>query len=314
MNVTQETVVETYSFRQEDLSPETRRPGISAFMRIKNGTDFLEATIRSHIDYFDEIVAVYNQCTDTTPDILARLAQEFGPKLRVFHYLPKVFPPGSVGHAKEPPNSPRSLVNYYNFALTQTRCSIATKLDDDHLAMRKEFGALVDNVRGKARLGEMLCFSGLNLARAADGTIGILAAEPFSGGGDIGFFPVSRDTYFAHDARFERFRRGGLKRRFAGIVYWHLKYLKPEFGFANYDLHENPDGRYARKLTHLKAAAGTVLTPAELASRAPRALEWLHHLPFPEKTRLAQDRWIALRRAPPSPPALAAAGLTMPAA
>ena len=90
-----ETIVENYRFRPEDLSPGSRLAGIGAFMRIRNGADFLEATIRSHIGYFDEIVAVYNQCTDATPDILARLAAEYGPdRLRVFHYLPKVFPPG----------------------------------------------------------------------------------------------------------------------------------------------------------------------------------------------------------------------------
>src|SRR5690606_2481883 len=66
-----------FRFRPEDLKIGERKPGISAFMRIRNGADFLEATIRSHISHFDEIVAVHNRCTDETPDILARLAQEF---------------------------------------------------------------------------------------------------------------------------------------------------------------------------------------------------------------------------------------------
>src|SRR5690606_30433863 len=112
-----------------------RKPGISAFMRIRNGADFLEATIRSHISHFDEIVAVHNRCTDETPDILARLAREFGPKLKVHHYLPEVFPPGSRGHRNEPPDSSHSLVNYYNYALAKTQYTYATKLDDDHLAI-----------------------------------------------------------------------------------------------------------------------------------------------------------------------------------
>src|SRR5690606_26502790 len=92
------TAVDGYRFTPADLQVGERRPGISAFMRIRDGAFSLEAAIRSHIGHYDEIVAVYNRCTDATPDILARLAREFGPKLQVWHYLPRVFPPGSEGH------------------------------------------------------------------------------------------------------------------------------------------------------------------------------------------------------------------------
>ena len=100
--------VSGYTFRAADLKAGQRRPGVGAFMRIRNGADFLERTILSHIDFFDEIVAVYSQCTDATPDILARLQQVHGEKLRVFHYADRVFPPGSEGHAATPPNRRRA--------------------------------------------------------------------------------------------------------------------------------------------------------------------------------------------------------------
>jgi hypothetical protein len=292
-----EEIVETYSFRPDDLAPDRRLPGISAFMRIRNGADFLELAIRSHIDHFDEIVAVYNQCTDATPDILRRLAQQYGPKLRVYHYVPRVFPPGSEGHRKEPPDSPHSLVNYYNFALTRTRFTVATKLDDDHLAMETGLATLVQRTRRQARLNEMICLSGLNLARTADGTIGILATQPFSGSGDIGFFPVSRETYFTHDARFERFRRGSLRRHFGGIVYWHLKYLKREKGFANYELEANPDSRYARQLAALPANPRLVDLSGldELVTFGDRMTLTAHRagLALPERLQLRAERWNA---------------------
>lgn len=89
---------EDFVFRPDQLNTGARQRGVSAFIRTRNGAFALEATIRSHIDFFDEIVAVYNRCTDDTPNILVRLKAEFGPKLRVFHYLPEVFPPGSKGH------------------------------------------------------------------------------------------------------------------------------------------------------------------------------------------------------------------------
>lgn len=248
--------VSGYVFEPGHLRAGDRPPGVSAFMRIRNGADFLEATIRTHIDAFDEIVAVYNQCTDATPDILARLAQEFGPRLRVFHYLDRVHPPGSAAHAAEKANSPNSLVNYYNFALSRTRFAHATKLDDDHLAIGDSLHRLCGRLReaGAGEDGAMYCFSGLNLARGASGRFLVPSVAMISGTGDIGFFRVAPDTFFRHDERYERFDRGGLKRVFSGFLYWHLKYLKQGEGFANYELDQNPGGRYMRQLGRFRAS------------------------------------------------------------
>jgi hypothetical protein len=270
-----------FRFTPPALGVMERRPGVSAFMRIRNGEEFLEPTIRSHIGHFDEIVALYNQCTDRTEDILLRLRQEFGrDRLRVVHYVDRVFPPGSEGHAATPADSPHSLVNYYNAALCATRYAVATKLDDDHLALEENTAQVVQALRrgfstGQA-LQEMRCFSGLNLIRGPEGEIGVFATTPLSGGGDIGFFPVRPDTYFVHDRRFERFQRGDLKRRWVGFLYWHLKYLKAELGFANYELDANPASRYAKRRRALADAPPTALRLRELPGRlAPR---WSHRL------------------------------------
>jgi hypothetical protein len=279
-----------FAFSPDMLRPEARPRGVSAFMRIRNGAYALEAAIRSHIGHFDEIVALYNRCTDETPDILARLAAEFGPKLRVYHYLPEVFPPGSDGHRTEPANSPRSLVAYYNAALSLTRFSHATKLDDDHVAMGAATARLLADVRaGRTAVRDLACFSGLNLARDRQGRIGILASEPFSGSGDIAVFPVTPGSYFVHDPRFERFKHDGLKRRFHSLVYWHLKYLKPEFGFSNYDLAENPQSRYWRRLKRLEQ--GIVVEPLD----RPQAPGWRSTLerfglPMPDRDRVIGRR------------------------
>ena len=262
-------------FRPADLRCGQRRPGISAFMRIRNGEAFLEAAIRSHIDHFDEIVAVYNQCTDATPDILDRLAREYGPKLRVYHYLDRVFPPGSEGHAKTPADSPNSLVNYYNFALAQTRFRTVTKLDDDHLAMDADLAAVVDDIRRRGGTGDLLwAFSGLNLWHEANGPLTIFDRDPVSGSGDIGFFEVREDRFFTHDRRFERTPRAGLSRRFCGFVYWHLKYLKPGHGLANYELDENPRSRYRRRRAVMVNGRGVNLDTL-IAHLTPKATDRL---------------------------------------
>ncbi len=259
-------VVENPQVDYGRISDPSRPAGISAFLRVKNGADFVEAAIRSHIHQFDEIVAVFNDCSDATPDILTKLAIEFGERLRVIHYVPKVFPPGSSDHAAEPKDSPHSLVHYYNFSLAQTRFSTVTKLDDDHIALDAPLNQICRQIRVyDCRLPEMWCFSGLNLARKVDGSLGIPMAFPISGSGDIGFFTPTRSTRFRHDRRFERFHRGGISRRFVGFLYWHMKYLKCDEGFVNYDLMGNPESRYHKK--RLKFDASEVLPLPAFRSR-----------------------------------------------
>ena len=263
-----------YRFCPDDLRVDDREEGISAFMRIRNGADFLELTIRSHIDYFDEIVAVYNDCTDATPDILSRLKQEFGSdRLRVIHYTDPVFPPGSEGHADTDPNSPNSLVNYYNFSLAATRYTVATKLDDDHLAIATTTKTITDSIRaGTAGENTMHCFSGLNLFQRPDRSLGILQRDPISGGGDIGFFRVTPKTLFKHDRRFERFQRGGQRRHFCGFLYWHLKYLKSDMGFGNYALDDNPNSRYAKRQAAMQSEIPATMDLRELSTSRQRGL------------------------------------------
>lgn len=290
------TVIESYRFSPDHLRSRERVPGISAFMRIKNGAAFLEPTIRSHIDHFDEIVAVYNQCTDATPDILERLAQEYGAKLRVFHYLPRVFPPGSEGHRREPPDSPHSLVAYYNLALSLTKFRVVTKLDDDHVAMPERLAGVASTVRQRSyALGrDMLCVSGINLMRDASGGVGIRADEPFAGAGDHWFFEVGADTYFVHDRRFERLRRGGRRRIFADFTYWHMKLLKPGAGFEH--LETAVGSRYAKHRARATAARAIALD-----ALSPPRLSFLGRaLPLGSKTRLIGDRWRMFRQRPPN--------------
>src|SRR5690606_31388452 len=104
--------------------------------------------------------------------------------------------------------------------------------------------------------------------------------------------------YFVHDPRFERLRHPGLRRRFHSFAYWHLKHLKPDFGFANYDLADNPQSRYARRLVRLQANYAVIGTAELAAARATGLGVWLagHGLPTPDRYRILHDRATAAQR------------------
>lgn len=215
-----------------------RKFGISAVMRIKNGGEFLAATIRSHLEFFDEIVACYNNCTDDTETILRQLVLEFPHKIRVFHYEPVVHPILSRQHRRTDTFSIHSMANYYNFALAQCRYQIAVKLDDDHLAIASNMRAAVAQVRHEYRLGQrsLLRFSGLNLAGSIEQPM-VYRTCPLVGTADIMFFPVDPQIYFVQGRKFETLQFGRLKRqlpkRYLGVLYCHLKHLKADYGFSN---------------------------------------------------------------------------------
>lgn len=296
---TEPDATDSYRFKPEDLNTAGRLPGIGAFMRVKNGADFIEPTIRSHMPYVDEIVVVHNQCTDATPTILDRLAAEYGGRLRVFAYGPKVHAPGSVEHASEPADSPASFVNQSNYALTRTRYRVAMKLDDDHLAMDERLAALVARIRAADyRLDRVLCFSGINLARDERGTAGVLKREPFVGAGDHFFFEVTPETRFIHHPRFEDFHHGR-PRVFTDFTYWHLKYLKRGFGFDNRDIGGGGNPRFERKQREFLGDR-RVISLAELRADAPALIDFANMLPLPEKMRLKVDRWRKFLDNPPA--------------
>ena len=222
-----------------DLLSKPRKPGISAYMRIKNGAEFVRLAILSHLKYYDEIIACYNDCSDNTETILRELQRQHPHKIKVYHYLPKVHPIRSLEHKNTPTDSVHSMANYSNYALSKTTYQVATKLDDDHLAIPQNLSRLTATVRADMAVGKqkLYPFSGINLIQEDDE---IKVAQQknyfFSGGGDIMYHPVNEKTCFYQHEEYEKFNRSALKgmeRQYIGIMYFHLKYLKRNYGMEN---------------------------------------------------------------------------------
>ncbi|WP_424947950.1 hypothetical protein [Candidatus Spongiihabitans sp.] len=182
-----------------------RPPGISAFMRIKNEQQFVRLAIESHLPFYDEIIAVYNDCTDRTPQILRDLAEKYPTKIKVFYYLPKVVPVLTKKHTQTPTDSVHSTANYYNYALSKTTYNTATKLDADHLAIPQNLIPVIDEIRKDIAVGKKKIYmvSGINLMRDHNSNIGVCGHEPFSGVGDILYFTVSETIMFRQKKDFE---------------------------------------------------------------------------------------------------------------
>lgn len=287
-----------------------RREGISAFMRVRNGEDFIALAIESHLPHLDEIVVCHNRCTDATVPILEGLRERHPDKLKVFEYAPRVHPAGSALHRSTPWRSVHSLANYYNFALARTGCRVVMKLDDDHVAIGESVARITDAIRARGcRLGNrMHCFSGINLTLSG-GRLAPLDYRSFAGHGDHWYFEASPRTFFTRDRRFERLERRGLVREYHGLAYWHLKYLKRGEGFANYELDGNPDSRYHKQLEAYRRGrrpigfdelAGRCRERVAKESRWPRpwlrALDDKRRLKFERARRFDADearRWLA---------------------
>ena len=215
-----------------------RKPGISAYLRAKNESQFVRLAILSHLDYYDEIIACYNDCSDDTGEILHALAAQYPQKIKVFHYLPKVHPVLTAEHANTASDSVHSMANYYNYALSKTTYSVAAKLDADHLAIDCKLAPVIKTIRAdiKAKKQKTYHFSGLNLMHDSHGAIGVNLGALFSGTEDIVYHPVNPNVFYRTRPRYESINKPYLRslpNAYMGILYFHLHYLKNELCGVN---------------------------------------------------------------------------------
>lgn len=112
--------------------------GLSGIMRVRNEVSFLERCVASCIDALDELVIVYNNCTDGSEDILRGLKEKYPKKIQVYEYPYKVYGVGlSKAEYKKakafPDDSVHLLCNYYNYALEKVSYQYAIKIDADQI-------------------------------------------------------------------------------------------------------------------------------------------------------------------------------------
>lgn len=237
-------------FRKEE-SNKNREFGISGFMRLRNEEEFLGLAIESCIECLDELIIVYNNCTDSTPEIINRYKLEYPDKIKVFNYEPIVYPQGSKEYASLEYNSVHSLVNYYNFSLAQTTKKIVVKLDGDMVFSKKILQEQISIVKNSRNKNSLFYFQGINLYRGNTKKIEVFGENPLCGElGDIGFMHFNKNTFFIKTEIYEQLIPT-LFIKDIGINSYHLKYLKKDYGLSNYQLEDNPESYYKKKYNNI---------------------------------------------------------------
>ena len=68
-----------------------RKKGVSGIMRIKNDAQFIEASVDSCIDALDELIIVWNDCSDNSPAVIERMREKYPDKIKCYEYKHKVY-------------------------------------------------------------------------------------------------------------------------------------------------------------------------------------------------------------------------------
>jgi len=240
-------MVNNWSAKISDLNIPNRIDGISGFIRVRNEEEWLSLVIDSHLKFLDEIIIVYNRCTDATPEIAKDYEKRYPNKVKAIHFEPDVYPQGSKEAISLSNSSPHSLANYYNYALCQTTRKIALKVDGDQIAIPSAYSRMISFVKKYKTFPYYYKFKGINLYKK-NNKIMVQGFKNFTGS-DRGFFEVNEKTVPWHSMD----RKRGLEiLKFRDVIsknsnltgFFHTKGLKRDKGVGNYDLDSNPASRY----------------------------------------------------------------------
>ena len=131
---------------------QKRRCGVSGILRVKNDAEFLADSIESCIEALDELIIVYNDCTDQSPEIIKIKAKQYCNKIKYYEYKPKIYSNNLSEEEykfikSQPEDSPHLLANYYNFALSKVTYEFVMKIDADQIYLTSELKLLCDAYR-----------------------------------------------------------------------------------------------------------------------------------------------------------------------
>ncbi|MEH2057462.1 MAG: tetratricopeptide repeat protein [Nostoc sp.] len=229
--------VEHPTINTSSFEPQNRQDGISGLMRVRNEEEFLTPVIESWIDYVDELVIVFHQCTDKTPQIIEAFAQKYPHKIRAFHYLPHVYSFCTKEQVELDVNNIHSFVFYSNFGLSQTRYKTCVYIDGDQVGITEHLKSIYNYLKKNPLQNTALFFSGVNLYQCPDDpNYYTNLKSPAAGDGDVAYWTVSPQNIFDKNAKLafcEAIHFEGLTHYYLGFIFWHANPLKKNIYSSN---------------------------------------------------------------------------------
>lgn len=120
-----------------------QKNGLSGLIRARNEAKFISLCIDSCIDALDELIVVYNDCSDKTEEILEEKVKQYPGKLKIFPFNHNIL---SHNLSKEefeyaislPEDSLRLHSTQCNYALSKASYKYAMKIDPDQIYFSDE--------------------------------------------------------------------------------------------------------------------------------------------------------------------------------
>lgn len=139
------------------------KDGLSGFIRAKNEAQFIEACIDSCVDALDELIIVYNDCTDETPEIVERKRKQYPDKIKAYEYNHNILSHNLTKEEFEyaislPEDSLRLHSTQCNYALSKVTYKYAVKIDPDQIYFAEELKKWRDVCSGDNKITWRLSF------------------------------------------------------------------------------------------------------------------------------------------------------------
>lgn len=117
---------------------QNRQVGLSGIMRVCNEELLLAASIDSCVNQLDELIIVYNDCTDRSAEIIEEKESQYPDKIKVYPYPYHLMGIYSTREEYEyvkslPEDSVHLLSTYNNFALEKVNYQYVVKIDADQI-------------------------------------------------------------------------------------------------------------------------------------------------------------------------------------
>ena len=150
---------------------------ITAMVRIKNEQEFLDPSIRSIIDHVDQVVIVDNESTDSTPEIITRLCEDYPDKVVSYTYPHAIARYGDENRKLASTwagrRSPALLANFYNWCLERCTHLFILKWDGDTIAT-SHFAEVIQAFRKSS--AQVVWHTGANLHESREC---LISGRPF---------------------------------------------------------------------------------------------------------------------------------------